>query len=366
MSSVNQEDAEQTSSMDVCGINSSPLTRSSLNTNSNFKAFGKIDENEDELSQFREEDKNRSRICSERSDSGISDCSSIASSASHLCQCAISSTPLLSKKFSITEDVELNFCADSYKTDVQPTDGKQSSTNTMGTKVDDIRKKFAHLSRNIDEMDKKLENVGRELGDIGPGKFTNAKRTEIRRVPSLKDAKRSHLMQPTASSQGKTTTPKPQVSPRPALTIPTSPELRTSKLARLRSTPSPTAGSVNGNCKNNQFSVSSAAKTRKADGLKSQSSVDSGVSIDSGISSKSTAAKRADFLRLQQMYNSNKTEPSTVSKSVTKDSPTKTSSVVASSSVCSRKSKEVPSLENSKTSGGNSLNFQKTVAFWKR
>ncbi|XP_069686561.1 titin homolog isoform X2 [Periplaneta americana] len=47
----------------------------------------------------------RMRLCSERSDSGISDCSSIATPSAHsYCQCP--AKPLLSKKFSISEELE--------------------------------------------------------------------------------------------------------------------------------------------------------------------------------------------------------------------------------------------------------------------
>lgn len=48
----------------------------------------------------------RSRMCSERSDSGISDCSSINVPVSYQQQCHCSKTALLSKKFSISEETE--------------------------------------------------------------------------------------------------------------------------------------------------------------------------------------------------------------------------------------------------------------------
>lgn len=46
----------------------------------------------------------RTRSCSERSDSGISDCSNHASLTSGSCSCT--STPLLGKRFSINEEPE--------------------------------------------------------------------------------------------------------------------------------------------------------------------------------------------------------------------------------------------------------------------
>lgn len=48
----------------------------------------------------------RSRMCSERSDSGISDCSSINVPVSHQHQCQCSKTALLNKKYSISEETE--------------------------------------------------------------------------------------------------------------------------------------------------------------------------------------------------------------------------------------------------------------------
>lgn len=409
MSSINQEEGEQSPSMDACGNNSSPIThhRFCFNTNKCLennkiidknRTFGKIDENsENEIMSFRDnfvdvngsDDKNRTRICSERSDSGISDCSSIGSSSSHghLCQCAINTTPLLSKKYSITEDVESSFCDENlkkiYKTEIEPkkepetvvgfeTETKTSTKvneETMGTKVDNIRKKFANLSRNIDEMDKKLETVGKKLVDIGPGKLTNAKKTEIKRVPSLKDSKasetkKSHLMQPTASSQAKIATPKSPILQRPGreslgLTIPVSPELRTAKLSRHRSSLPP----LNGGVKNNSPCVSSTVKGKSGGSLKSQTSVDSGVGGDTVSIPKTTSTKRADFVKLQQMYNA-KTVSHPSNKSIVKDSAVKSTS---STSSCSRKNKDLanPVSENLKNTQSGNPNFQKTVAFWK-
>lgn len=375
MSSINQEDGEHSPSMDACGNNSSPLThRFCFNTNKHLdcskltekiRTFGKIDENtENEIINLRDnfvdsngsDDKNRSRICSERSDSGISDCSSIGSSASHghLCQCAVNTTPLLSKKYSITEDVESSFCSEKEfcKTEPDVIENKTSTNDTnetMGTKVDNIRKKFANLSKNIDEMDKKLENVGKKLVDIGPGKIANSKKTEIKRVPSLKDSKasKSHLMQPTASSQAKITSPKSPTFSRhsdksPGLTIPVSPELRTAKLSRNRSSLTP--NNVTSSVKNNSPVLSSTAQKKSGGSLKSQISIDSGVGVETSTP-KSSA--RTDFARLQEMYNSKAKE--SVSK------PT-------SSSLSCKKNKD---LESSKKPKSGTSNFQQTVAFWK-
>ena len=77
MSSLNEEDLE---------------TNASSDTNSVFNGFS-----ESLLSKT-----GRMRVCSERSDSGISDCSSITAPSS--------AKPLLDKKFSITEEAEL--CTD--------------------------------------------------------------------------------------------------------------------------------------------------------------------------------------------------------------------------------------------------------------
>lgn len=373
MSSINQEDGEQSPSMDACGNNSSPLThRFCFNTNKHLdfnklteknRVFGKIDENsENEIINLKDnfvdangsDDKNRSRICSERSDSGISDCSSIGSSASHghLCQCAINTTPLLSKKYSITEDVESSFCNEKeFKTEPKEIENKISTNDekeTMGTKVDNIRKKFANLSKNIDEMDKKLETVGKKLVDIGPGKIANSKKTEIKRVPSLKESKasKSHLMQPTASSQAKMASPKSPILSRqtkesPGLTVPVSPDLRTARLSRNRSSLPPS--NTNNAVKNNSV-VSSTAQRKSAGSLKSQTSVDSGVGVET---STPKSSKRADFLKLQQMYNSNAKEACS--------KPT-------SSSLSCKKNKE---LESSKKTKNGASNFQQTVAFWK-
>lgn len=52
----------------------------------------------------------RTRSCSERSDSGISDCSNHASLTSGSCSCT--STPLLGKRFSINEEPEYKKIAD--------------------------------------------------------------------------------------------------------------------------------------------------------------------------------------------------------------------------------------------------------------
>lgn len=84
MSSLNEEDLETAASNNVCS-----------DTNSVINGFGEMT-----LTKC-----GRSRLCSERSDSGISDCSSIAAPSAHShCQCA--TTLLLSKKFSISEEKE--------------------------------------------------------------------------------------------------------------------------------------------------------------------------------------------------------------------------------------------------------------------
>lgn len=84
MSSLNEEDLE-----------AAAATNTSSDTNSVINGFSEIT-----LTKS-----SRMRLCSERSDSGISDCSSIATPSPHShCQCP--TKPLLSKKFSITEETE--------------------------------------------------------------------------------------------------------------------------------------------------------------------------------------------------------------------------------------------------------------------
>ena len=84
MSSLNEEDLGTAASNNACS-----------DTNSVINGFGEMT-----LTKC-----GRSRLCSERSDSGISDCSSIAAPSAHShCQCA--TTHLLSKKFSISEEKE--------------------------------------------------------------------------------------------------------------------------------------------------------------------------------------------------------------------------------------------------------------------
>lgn len=84
MSSLNEEDLETAAS-----------NNARSDTNSVINGFGEVTLNKC----------GRSRLCSERSDSGISDCSSIAAPSAHShCQCA--STLLMNKKFSISEEKE--------------------------------------------------------------------------------------------------------------------------------------------------------------------------------------------------------------------------------------------------------------------
>lgn len=84
MSSLNEEDLETAASNNACS-----------DTNSVINGFGEMT-----LTKC-----GRSRLCSERSDSGISDCSSIAAPSALIhCQCA--ATLLLSKNFSISEEKE--------------------------------------------------------------------------------------------------------------------------------------------------------------------------------------------------------------------------------------------------------------------
>lgn len=183
------------------------------------------------------DDKNRGRICSERSDSGISDCSAVTNSSAPLHACD-----------SIMEE------------DTQP------DVPSVDHRVNNIRKKFASLSQNIYEMDRQLENVGKQLDDIGSVKIT--------RVPSLKD----------------------KILPK--LTV------------------SPESSSVNGN-----VSVS-PVRSPQAGGL-------------------SASNKRAEFLRLQQVFSSN--------ANANQKAETKPMSATG----------EAPRTRTSPT-------FQKTVAFWKR
>lgn len=83
MSSLNEEDLEPAG------------TNTSSDTNSVINGF----------SETMLTKSSRMRQCSERSDSGISDCSSITTPSPHShCQCP--TKPLLSKKFSITEEME--------------------------------------------------------------------------------------------------------------------------------------------------------------------------------------------------------------------------------------------------------------------
>lgn len=83
MSSLNEEDLEPAG------------TNTSSDTNSVINGF----------SEMMLTKSSRMRQCSERSDSGISDCSSINTPSPHShCQCP--TKPLLNKKFSITEEME--------------------------------------------------------------------------------------------------------------------------------------------------------------------------------------------------------------------------------------------------------------------
>lgn len=106
-----------------------------------------------------------------------------------------------------------------------------------------------------------------------------------------------------------------------------------------------------------------AVKGKSGGSLKSQLSVDSGVGGETASTPKTTSTKRADFVKLQQMYNA-KTVSNSSSRSIVKDSAIKSTS---STSSCSRKNKDLanPVSENLKNTQSGNPNFQNTVAFWK-
>lgn len=208
------EENKQNVTLDVCGTNSS-LIKSCLSKSmaDKIKAIGPMEE-----TQEIDDGKNRSKAFSERSDSGISDCSSVASTQTSTSLACTANAPLFNKKYSISEEEEIKLSKNETDSDESVTDPTSTiPKEVIDTKVDVIRKKFANLSKNIDEMDKKLENVGRKLEDIVPVKIADSKKPEIQRVPSLKDhkkpeLKKSNLMQPTESSHAKITlTPKQHI-----------------------------------------------------------------------------------------------------------------------------------------------------------
>lgn len=255
------------------------------------------------------DEKNRGRMCSERSDSGISDCSAVTSASTPLHPCD-----------SITEE------------DLPPSPDRRSSVE-MGTRVDDIRKKFASLSQNIYEMDKQLESVGKKLGDIGQIKIC-PKKVEVTRIPSLKDATCPTLMQPTASSQSKAKVKAPMspTAPRsptpvrsPKLTVPRSPELKTKSRSRDHTPPKPSSNGTSRTITNPSVCTVRGAKA-------------GGLTVSPGA-----AAKRADFLRLQQVFASNAASKTAQRGDVRSGASTG----------------ETPRTRTSPT-------FHKTVAFWKR
>gem|GEM_PF-5947642 len=296
------------------------------------------------------DEKNRGRMCSERSDSGISDCSTAttASFPSHTCDSILEEdTP------EKTEDIN-------RRTSVE-----------MDNKVDDIRKKFASFSENICEMDRKLEDVSKQLDDIRMIKITPQKSVSPPldkrngTPPSIKDMQKKSLMQPTASSQSKVVrkTPdspimgrssssklvkkapdSPVLGRSPTLTssqgkivkkspdspvlsrtlittVPKSPELKTRVRSRDHTPPPKTNG---GSRINSDVCVVGG----KAGGL-----------------SNATSTKRADFLRLQQRFSNG--------NMAAKPSPVRSEHSPPGSTAETLRSRTSPT-------------FQKTVAFWKR
>ncbi|GLH01363.1 Obscurin [Gryllus bimaculatus] len=101
MSSLNEEDRE---ALLLSDLSSTPL----VNTTEILECHSKYANHMNGLNSVDTSNKSgRMRLCSERSDSGIGDCSSIASSPQvHQPFCQCHSKLLMSKKFSITEEAE--------------------------------------------------------------------------------------------------------------------------------------------------------------------------------------------------------------------------------------------------------------------
>lgn len=329
-----------------CGINSS-LKKSYVN-----KSLGDTDKRIGTLEEADEVgEENQTKLFNERSDSGISDCSSVGSN--HGCQCNSANAPLLNKKYSITEQEEESKCHENKfeSNNINAEPSAEISKKEIETKVDVIRKKFANLSKNIDEMDKKLETVGKKLDDITSGKIKTEKRPEIKRVPSLKEhrsheSRKSSLMRPTASSQAKVTIPlkQPIDSPRliSTITIPESSDHKTSKPSKNSLAPFDE--------ESNPHSVSFSTATNKL-----AATVKTSLSAGNSSSHLKKAQPSPKIQSLREIYNC------------------KTTSLVKSSNEKSKNenfSDEKKSHDiNEKFSsirGMRSLNFQETVAFWKR
>lgn len=281
----------------------------------------------------KEKGSGRLQLTSERCDSGISDCSSIShQTASHA-----------SKKNSIAEEEVVD------KTDIDEEDPKsfneKSSTKfpkeEIDTRVDLIRKKFANLSKNIDEMDKKLESVGKELIDIGPGEIATTTKPEIQRVPSLKEHKigerrRSSLL----TSADKKLEPSTKYSNETStLTISSSSDSKSSQIS--------TPKDVLKDSKNNNKSISlPTAKNKFSEAV--QIYLDANKKSNQHCNSKSSA----NFERLQKLYNSK------VAAAVNNFSEKNETDTLCNAN---KSADKVTAIR-----GIRSLNFQEAVAFWKR
>lgn len=91
----------------------------------------------------------RSRSCSERSDSGISDCSNHATTAS--CGGSCTSTPLLGKKFSINEEPE-----DEKRCSLADTGTVKENSDCSAPRCDDLVDKIVSKSAVVADNDESI------------------------------------------------------------------------------------------------------------------------------------------------------------------------------------------------------------------
>lgn len=116
---------------------------------------------------FREKKTVRSRVCSERSDSGFSDCSIHNTSS-----CSCTSTPLLRKKFQINEEPE--FLGDAGSTTSSETSEKSRNDKDIHDEVFQIHPSLngqKKLDGQISKIAEKFENLSR---DIESGNLRNS------------------------------------------------------------------------------------------------------------------------------------------------------------------------------------------------
>lgn len=102
---------------------------STINNNNNNNEISDLGKSETEKKKLY-----RTRSCSERSDSGISDCSNHALTSG---SCSCTSTPLLGKRFSINEEPEYKKIVDGG------TEVKQKETDEARRHLSDKVKRFS-------------------------------------------------------------------------------------------------------------------------------------------------------------------------------------------------------------------------------